>query len=670
MSDISDTFSNDELLQAYGSERAIPASHRTYIDVQNDTSVRPSFTKKDYYSFRPHEDLQQASVKEKMFLSGEAYDNIGIIKNVIDLMSDFGSQGINIVHPNSRNEVFLQRWFKRVGGVERSERFLSNLYLLGNVVIQREYAAVDENLKNYISRANKRIKEKFLQNKNKLPISYLFTNPLMVDVTNPIEAITKNSPKYALRKPKSVGSDNNSAQYMGQNITMLTNEDYVELSEDDTLVYSYKKNDWEIWGKPTLHAILDDLLMLEKMKLADMAALDGAISNVRHWKVGFYNESRPADSILPTPKSIKKWRNILAQHGGGGTLDLITGPEIDFKESNSQVYRFLGTQKYEPVLNNIYAGLGIPPTLTGLADASGGFTNNFISLKTLIERLEYGRTLLMDFWENELRIIQHVMGFRSAGRLRFDHMMLSNEEAEKSLLIQLADRDLISTRTLLERFKEDPKIEKSRIKAETKEREDKSTPPKASPYHNPQTEHELIKLAITRGLVSLKDAGLDVEERPIPEEQPDKKFKPVGRPEDGRPKLSRDKQKRKQKVVNPRSKAELFDWAMEAQEAIKNIATPAILANFGKRDLRSITKSQTEELEMVKFGILSCLEPYQEIDNQTIIIALKDMKSLSDNDVYKCYQDYIRIHTSNKAIAIKFKRILQVIAFCDAKYEK
>ena len=71
-------------------------------------------------------------------------------------------------------------------------------------------------------------------------------------------------------------------------------------------------------------------------------------------------------------------------------MDLIWGPELDFKESATQIYKFLGDEKYQPVLNSIYAGMGIPPTLTGIAGNGGGYTNNFVSLKTLIERLEYG----------------------------------------------------------------------------------------------------------------------------------------------------------------------------------------------------------------------------------------------------------------------------------------
>ena len=136
---------------------------------------------------------------------------------------------------------------------------------------------------------------------------------------------------------------------------------------------------------------------------------------------------------------------------GGGSFDLIWGPELDFKESGTNVHQFLGSTKYEPVLNNIYAGLGVPPTLTGSATSSG-FTNNYISLKTLVQRLEYGREVLRSFWEKEIEIVQKAMGFRLPAKVMFDRMVLSDESSEKALLIQLVDRGIISYETIQERF--------------------------------------------------------------------------------------------------------------------------------------------------------------------------------------------------------------------------
>jgi hypothetical protein len=153
----------------------------------------------------------------------------------------------------------------------------------------------------------------------------------------------------------------------------------------------------------------------------------------------------------------------------------VWGPELSFKESSSEVYKFLGSEKYTAVLNSIYAGLGVPPTLTGMATNGGGFTNNFISLKTLVERLQYGRDQLTKFWEKEVEIVRQAMGFRYKAHIQFDQMSLSDEATEKNLLIQLADRDIISQETLLQRFKEIPQIEKIRLQREVSDREDNKT---------------------------------------------------------------------------------------------------------------------------------------------------------------------------------------------------
>ena len=235
-----------------------------------------------------------------------------------------------------------------------------------------------------------------------------------------------------------------------------------------------------------------------------MSALDGAISNIRLWKLGDLD-----NKILPTKTGVNKLRNILASNVGGGTMDLVWGPELDFKESATEVHRFLGAEKYQPVLTSIYAGLCIPPTLTGASNSSGGgFTNNLVSLKTLIEILEYGRYILVEFWNDEIETVQKAMGFRFPAQIHFEQMILSDEAAEKNLLIQLVDRDLISAETLQARFGELPEIEKIRIKREVKDRENEKMPQKSGPYHNPQHRNDLEKIALTKDLVEPQDLGL------------------------------------------------------------------------------------------------------------------------------------------------------------------
>ena len=121
------------------------AYHRDFLNIETNRSVRPQFTRRDYYAFRGAEKIP-SNQKRIIKMCMEAYDKVGIIRNVIDLMGDFGSQGIGLVHPDKTAEKFFNSWFKKVNGKERSERFLNNLYRTGNVIIYKSNATVTPEL--------------------------------------------------------------------------------------------------------------------------------------------------------------------------------------------------------------------------------------------------------------------------------------------------------------------------------------------------------------------------------------------------------------------------------------------------------------------------------------------------------------------------------------------
>lgn len=607
----------------------------TFLDIEPNRSVRPSFNRSDYDTFRPGESV---GTRQKKLIAQcmQAYSRVGIIRNVIDLMSDFATQGLVLVHPNKSIERFYRKWWMEINGNDRSERFLNYLYRTGNVVVRRSTAKIskkeEKNLKSMA--ADTKISDVDFS-KREIPWMYDFINPLSVDVKN-FNSTISNTPEYVL-KLSNTSYNSLLSNYNASNkktlpddlVKRLRNgERTIPLPADKVDFYFYKKDDWNLWADPMIGSILDDIIMLEKMKLADIAALDGAISNVRLWTVGDLDHK-----IIPTKKVINKLRDILASNVGGGTMDMVWGPELKFTESQSQVYRFLGSEKYQPVLTSIYAGLGIPPTLTG-ASSGGGYTNNYVSLKTLIERLEYGREVLAAFWRKEIKIIQKAMGFRFPAELHFDSIVLSDEAAQKKLLMDLADRDIISQETLLERFREIPSIEKVRVKREVKERDtDNAIPKKAGPYHNPQHKDDVAKIALTKDTIDtetyLTDLGLPASTS-APEPQPNKPSVPSQEEfspnmDNGRPKFSRDTTKRKEKRVLPKSSDTTLAtlWAVKAQEEISEILSPVALAAFDKKNLRSLSKNETDQLEHLKLCILTGLKPFMDID-ESVVKALLD----------------------------------------------
>jgi hypothetical protein len=602
----------------YSSINKTSAYHyRNFLDIEPNKSVRPGFTAYDYYSFRPEESVP-AQQKRIIKMCMDAYDKVGIIRNVIDLMGDFGCQGINIVHENKSVEDFYQQWFKKVDGKERSERFLNNLYRTGNVIIYRSTASITPEIVKYMKSvaADIRVEVPNIE-KNIIPWRYNFFNPLSVDLKDGALNIFLGKKFFEISSSKFF---DNFKDGIPQNILetlpvelkrqISSGKRSIPLNPEKLAVFYYKKDDWNFWANPMTYAILDDIIMLEKMRLADLSALDGAISNIRLWTLGNLEHQ-----ILPNKAAINKLRNILASNVGGGTMELVWGPELTYTESNSQVYKFLGSEKYQSVLNSIYAGLGVPPTLTGMANNGGGFTNNFISLKTLVERLQYGRDMLVKFWENEAEIIRKAMGFRKSPHIVFDQMSLSDEASEKQLLIQLADRDIISHETVLERFKEIPSVEKVRLQRENNERESEKLPEKIGPFSTP----ELKKLPGT----------------------------PEAAPENGRPLNKRDTKPRKKRVDTPKSTpglANMFIWTSSAYDKISAFLNEGYLSIKNKSNMRQLSKAETADLEFIKLYTLVNLKPMTEITNEKIKAAIvshfgipKDLENIIKHNKINTY---------------------------------
>ena len=628
--------SYSENIDSYGGLGKSSAYHRDFLNVEPNRSVRPQFTKRDYYAFREAERVP-SNQKRIIKMCMDAYDKVGIIRNIVDLMGDFGSQGISVVHSDRTAEKFFKQWFKKVDGKERSERFLNNLYRTGNVIVYRSNATVTPELNTFMKSVGNDIKIELPNvTRNVIPFRYNFFNPMSVNMKNSGLSLFVGSKRFSISN--SVISDVYKKGQIPQEIlktlppaarrSIENGDKEIPLEPDRLSVHYYKKDDWQVWANPMIYAILDDIIMLEKMRLADLSALDGAISNIRLWTLGSLDHK-----ILPNKAAINKLRDILASNAGGGTMELVWGPELSYTESNSQVYKFLGSEKYNSVLNSIYAGLGVPPTLTGMAGNGGGFTNNFISLKTLVERLQYGRSLLVDFWQKEIEVVRKAMGFRRPAYIQFDQMNLSDDTAEKNLLLQLADRDIISHETILERFKEIPTVEKIRLKREMKDRDRDDSPNKAGPYHNPQHDHEIEKIALNKDLLDdeyLEEKGLPlrdviIEDNPKKEENPAvpkiEERDEMPSEKNGRPPNSIDTKPRKQRVEKPRTApglADLIDWSQDSYNKISECVTMAFLKANNKKNLRQVTKAELFDVERIKFDVLTNLDLLCEVNDNVI----------------------------------------------------
>lgn len=657
---------SDSLEEFVGIQKAEARYSRDYSDLDRNTSGRPGLTRSDYDQFRPDE-MVPTKIKPVLRRAEEIYQRVGLVKNVIDLMGDFAVQGVKLVHKNKRIERFYRKWFQKVKGKDRSERFLNNLYKTGNVVINRQTGKLSikttEKLYRAISAPDLQVLDIDNENieKREIPWRYTFIDPFFVEIAAGSLSSFVSEKQYQLilppdlRKiivsPKTEAEKDIISKLPSSIIEASKTKKPYPLEKDKTLVFHYKKDDWQTWAYPMIYAIMDDITVIEKLKLADIAALDGAISNIRIFKLGSLEHK-----IAPTKAATAKLAQILGNNVGGGTMDLVWGPDIELIESNTNVHNFLGEGKYIPHLNSIYAGLGIPPTLTGTFGAAGT-TNNFISLKTLTQRLQYGRDILLDFWEKEIALVQKAMGFKYPAKIEFDRMDLSNEDAEKALLVQLADRNLISDELLQSRFGFDPDMERSRLNRESRDRKSERMVKKSGPWHDPQFDNALKKIALQLGIVTPSQVGLDIPNKKKGEktaiEMKEQIAKPTqlgndspeslpGQPGQGRPKNSTDKEKRKTKVFRPQTGVGLSIWASEAQEKISDYINPIMLEFYNKKNIRSLSSDEVKELDAFKTKALFCTNPYSKLDISSIQDCLKNIDSINNLKIYALYTNWLK----------------------------
>jgi hypothetical protein len=655
---------------------------RDFRDLTSYAGGRPGLNARDFDWFRPGQ-AAPSKPKDIIAFGRYAYRRIGLVHNAIDLMGDFCSQGIRLVHPNKRIERFFNDWFKNVHGSRVSERMAHLLFREANVPIRWYTARIDRvkklEMQKSVAADVKYNKDDPSYKRNEIPWRYNFIDPLLVEPIGGPLGILSNKKSLMLSVPISlqnqikklqISDDPKVKEVLGTispDILRATEQNgKIILPPEKTSMFYYKKDDWQTWADPMTYSAFEALNLYQRLQLTDKAALDGAMNKIRVWKIGSLEHK-----LAPTPTAASTLSDMLGANVGGGTVDIIWGPDIELLETSSDIQSYLGEEKYKPTLMAIYASLGIPPTLTGTFGSSGT-TNNFISLKTLVERLNYVRSILIEFWNEQIKIVQKAMGFRQAAIVEFDIMYLEDPASMANLLLNMADRNIVSDEFVRRHIKATPEIEDRRVQQENTTRNTKEME-KVSPYHQVDKQHGLKKIALQTGVSSPSEVGLkldektddslvDIKDKTSVKEEPSNN---VGLP--GRPKNSNDLSKRKQKQFSPKIKASDLIWAKNTQDFISKIINPVILSYYNKSSIRNLTSEEFLDLEESKFEILCNLNIGQSVNDNLVANAAKN----PNKSIHKEFNNWVEEAKLNLGtLTVEQIRDMRVSYFVNYYYEK
>lgn len=556
-----------------------------YSNVEDGISVRPPFNRKTWERFRPNERIPTKD-EEVMTACREAYESVGLIRSVVDLMTEIAVEGLEIVSDNEGVDNFFKQWSLKVNLKERAERFANYFVVEGNVVVGRRFEGIDMPTVRRMRRDSANAAKR-----SQIPLDYVLYDPQTIELIGGEAAIFSGSKRWAIKlTSKHISQFKELAKKNGDSVlsdlapeikkSIMSSKPGVDLviplDEDSVYVGHYKKKDSAVWAKSFIYSILHDVIYNEKLRLAKISALDSWYNSVRLWRLGDHKEE-----ILPDIGSIVRLSNVLENHSGG-TLDIIWDSMLQYDQYFPPIEKLENfTENYESML----LGLGVHKSLIGGTSGSSGSNEAFMGLRNLMKRIDSIRRAITDWVQSEINIIVEELGFNNKPKIKFSVDNLFDQPSYFKLLTELNDRNVISNQTVVEKIGEMWDIEKARVAKEETERKDGAVPIKYSPFIQTEIPEKNHKKA--KELLKLKEEmGIGINSKT------DKPPSPGGRP-DG----SKDTVKRK---VSKRIKAKELADAEEFQSLVDEVLDEHFLQKFKVENKRQLTSKQKIELEISK----------------------------------------------------------------------
>lgn len=462
-----------------------------YSNLEENISVRPPFSRNTYERFRPGERIPEKDA-DVMTACRNAYQSVGVIRSVVDLITETAVEGLTLVSENENITNFFQTWSQSVNLTERAERFANYFVVEGNVVVRKKTSTIDMPTVRRMKRGSAAI-EKF-----DVPIEYVFYDPQTIELIGGDLAIFSGVKRWGIKISSSQVQNLKESYAKDKGILKSLPEEIKEIigskrvlgdmvipiPQNDVYVAHYKKKDSEIWAKGFIFSILHDVIYNEKLRMAKISALDSWYNSVRIWKLGDHKSE-----ILPDTGSIVKLAKILENHTGG-TLDVIWDSMLDYQQYFPPIEKL---QNFDENYESMLLGLGVHKSLIGGESNVPGSSDSFIGLRNLMKRIDCVRRAMSDWITHEVNEVCDTMGFQDKPKIKFNNDNLFDQPSYFKLLVELADRNIISNQTVLEKIGEMWNIEKTRVKNENEMRKDGEVLNKLSPFIQtliPEENHE------------------------------------------------------------------------------------------------------------------------------------------------------------------------------------
>ncbi len=412
-------------------------------------------------TFSPH---------EKMRLAVRYFNQDPMVGKIIEMMAVFSNDGFKFECSNPKEKKFWDDWAKTVDLEQVFNWIYLEYYRTGNVAIKRQLVPYKKSQFKFAAPAysaggsldQSDAAKKHMFTKQMIPGMYTVLNPLTVYVDkNSVygDNLYLNLSETVVDPTSS--ADLNTLRIHNMPTDLMANSrgdsNKVPLNKKDVRRILRMRQPYEPYGSIIMERAFGAIHEKNKMRQMDMSMVNSVINQIVKVTIG--NDDFPA-----TPRQLKNLADAFRNVGKSQVIFWNHTLNIEVIRPDTKV---LNAEKYDRVDADIRNAFGISEVLTGTGGSKTNFATAFLSLKAFLTNLQQGRKDVLRWLRPELEDIAEVMGFDSIPEATFNSMSLTDEVAEKQLIIQMIDRGLISYESAQSKLGYDPQIE---LERKTKEK--------------------------------------------------------------------------------------------------------------------------------------------------------------------------------------------------------
>lgn len=367
------------------------------------------------------------SVKDTIVLTQKAYFNFPIVRNVIDMMTEFSASKIYLTGGNETSRNFFGAYFNAINISNFQDRFFREYYRSGNVfVYPLKVKLRKEDVNEWIKEF--RLNQSVAGNSISIALRYVILNPADIEVSGSSSFVNAVYHKVltpyelqALKTPKTPEDEKIFQSLPLETKTSIKKggETTLRLSLNNIYPIFYKKQDYEPFAVPMVFPVLDDIEWKSELKKIDKAISRTVQQAVLLITVGY--ESKDGKYVV-NKDMMAAIQTIFKNESVGRVL--INDFTTDAKFIIPEIGDILDPKKYQIVNEDIKNGLN--DILMGGSN-SEKFANQSIKVKVFIARLTQAReTFLNDFLIPEIKRISKLLGFKSYPEPKFEDIDLED----------------------------------------------------------------------------------------------------------------------------------------------------------------------------------------------------------------------------------------------------